>query len=189
MPSGAHNMAANLLMAEIVTQYQVANNSNMSTVCYPSGTQTFCLTPTRNKQADQSFCSIARPLNSLPVTVVEVGVSESRTQLVNDACWWLETGHASQFSNPDHCAQIPPQSLQLELWERHANPLPAHMAAALTWVGCQRGQPIMYAQPLQGFNVPAVPPLVIPYVDLEINLPNALIVPMDNWTTLVWRQL
>ncbi|KAJ7915731.1 hypothetical protein B0H13DRAFT_1871851 [Mycena leptocephala] len=39
MPSGAHDVAANLLMAEIVNQYQVANNSNMSAICYPSGTQ------------------------------------------------------------------------------------------------------------------------------------------------------
>ncbi|KAJ7880573.1 hypothetical protein B0H14DRAFT_3858059 [Mycena olivaceomarginata] len=39
MPSGAHGVAANLLMAEIVDQYRVANTTNMSAVCYSSGTQ------------------------------------------------------------------------------------------------------------------------------------------------------
>jgi hypothetical protein len=51
----------------------------------------------RNKQADQSFCSVARPVHSPPVVVVEVGVSESRTRLIDDARWWLESGHVSFF--------------------------------------------------------------------------------------------
>ncbi|KAJ7939144.1 hypothetical protein B0H13DRAFT_2300891 [Mycena leptocephala] len=175
MPSGAHDVAANLLMAEIVNQYQVANNSNMSAVCYPSGTQTFRLTPTRSKQADQSFCSVARPLNSLPVVVVEVGVSESRTQLVHDACWWLESGHVNLVILII-VRKAPPQSLQVEIWEIGDNSSPS------------RRQSIPYPCPLQGLAA-TVPPLVIPYVDLEINLPNALLVPMHNWTTIVWRHL
>ncbi|KAJ7930337.1 hypothetical protein B0H13DRAFT_2309816 [Mycena leptocephala] len=99
MPSGAHDVAANLLMAEIVNQYWVANNSNISAVCYPSGTQTFRLTPTRSKQADQSFCSVARPLNSLPVVVMEVGVSESPTITSQCLVAVIPSSHPFAYAN------------------------------------------------------------------------------------------
>ncbi|KAJ7861117.1 hypothetical protein B0H14DRAFT_2576259 [Mycena olivaceomarginata] len=97
MPSSAYGIAANLLVTEIVDRYREENNTSMSTVCYPSGTRNkthedpvFRLTPTRSKQADQSLCSVKRSVESPPVAVVEAG--ESRTQLVDDACWWLQSG-------------------------------------------------------------------------------------------------
>ncbi|KAJ6575532.1 hypothetical protein B0H10DRAFT_2104150 [Mycena sp. CBHHK59/15] len=161
MPSGARDVAANLLMGEIIDQYRVANNTNMSAVCYSSGTQTFCLTPTRNKQADQSFCSVAGRSTHLLSSSWRSGCP-NHVRTLDDACWWLESGRA-------------------------ANPRPPRTAAACLWV-VPTGPPILYPRPVQGANA-AVPPLVIPYADLEINLPNALIVPMDNWTALVWRQM
>ncbi|KAJ7773763.1 hypothetical protein B0H14DRAFT_3589076 [Mycena olivaceomarginata] len=159
----------------------------MSAICYSSGTQTFRLTPTRNKQADQSFCSVVRPINSPPVVVVEVGVSESRTRLIDDACWWLESGHVNLVILII-IRKSEPQSLRVELWERQPNLRPSRTAAARLWLGSPRGQPVMYPRPVQGAKA-VVPPLVIPYADLEINLPNSLIVPLDNWTAFVWRQM
>ncbi|KAJ7906425.1 hypothetical protein B0H13DRAFT_1880580 [Mycena leptocephala] len=142
MPSGAHDVAADLLMWEIIDQYRVANNTNMSAVCYSSGTQSSSKAsvpsyPTRNKQANQSFCSVARPANSPPVVVVEVGVSESRTRLVDDARWWLESGHVNLVILII-IRKSAPQSLHVELWERQLNPRPPRTVAARLWVPLTR---------------------------------------------------
>ncbi|KAJ7227476.1 hypothetical protein GGX14DRAFT_630120 [Mycena pura] len=174
MPSGPHNVASRELVLRITTQYQNANHSKIMDVCVASGSEMFQLSPTRTKQADESFCSRARPPGSLPVVVIEVGVSEGHTQLVNDAKWWLETGEVNLVIivviDKDS-----PQSVKIELWERLPNPRAQRtISTAHSWIGRQRGPTMDYPRPVQGVPTVALP-LVIPYADLGINNLPALL--------------
>ncbi|KAJ7468880.1 hypothetical protein B0H11DRAFT_2197033 [Mycena galericulata] len=180
MPSGAYGIAANLLVTEIVDRYREENNTSMSAVCYPSGTRNkthedpvFRLTPTRSKQADQSFCSVQRSVESPPVAVVEAG--ESRTQLVDDACWWLQSGGVNLVI----LIILGPQTLTVEMWVRTT------AAGDLGSFASLRGSPLVYPRLVLGDNS-LVLPLSIRYADLGIqttnNLKNnTLVVPMDRW--------
>lgn len=172
--------------------------------CYPHPDKThedpvFRLTQTRSKQADQSLCSVQRSVESPPVAVMEAG--ESRTQLVDDACWWLQSGGVSWFPLSFTLIQIliarqvnlviliilGPQTLTVEMWVRTT------AAGDLGSFASLRGSPLVYPRPVLGDNS-LVLPLSIRYADLGIqttnNLKNnTLVVPMDRWAAVVWQNM
>ncbi|KAJ7745731.1 hypothetical protein B0H16DRAFT_1558015 [Mycena metata] len=176
MPSGVDDAAAQVLNSLIFVEYRAQQPEHILQYCMPRGASGYKLSRGRVKQPNQSFASNTRQIDALPVLVVEVGASESYTQLKRDAAGWLETGEV-------HIVILvivqwgPSKALFIEIWESTPSNQPSDAADVPAFVGRLRG----------GARSSI---LVLNYADFGIpNIPGALTVPMAEWSTLVWTVL
>ncbi|KAJ7754532.1 hypothetical protein B0H16DRAFT_747146 [Mycena metata] len=183
MPSLVHETATQVLTNLISMEYYTQQQHNILQHCTPCGATRYKLNSKRVKEPNQSFSSNARQIDALPMFVIEVGVSESYTQLKRDADWWLETGdvHIVILVIVQSAAS---KALSIEIWESTPSPQPPGAGDVPAFVARLRSGRLEY---LQGQGAPS---LVLNYADLGIpNIPGALTVPMAEWSTLVWAVL
>ncbi|KAJ6621851.1 hypothetical protein B0H10DRAFT_1945109 [Mycena sp. CBHHK59/15] len=182
MPSACYEVSSAELVSLVTDQFRLAQNRPFREVGTMCGTATQKLSETRTKQGDQGIFSCARPPGAKPTVVIEVGVSETYTELKEDAHWWLETGQVNLVILII-IANTPPQSVGIELWEPAPPPRgPPHTGAAGRVVSATRRGPRLEYPPTG-----TAPNLIIRYADIDIpNLDGELVLPMSDWRERVW---